>query len=49
MSSRSVPASRPRVVDGAFWLFIVGAVLLVVGALLLTRPAAAEWFDTSHD
>jgi hypothetical protein len=36
------PASRPRVVEVAFWALVVGAVLLMVGGLL----AATLSFDT---
>jgi hypothetical protein len=42
MSSPSLPAPRPRAVDVAFWLLLVGAVMLLVGGLL----AATMAFDT---
>lgn len=38
----TAPESRPGVVTAAFWLLIVGAVLLMTGGLL----AAAAGFDT---
>ena len=40
-TSSPPPASRPRAVEVAFWLLIVGAVMLVVGGLL----AATMGFD----
>jgi hypothetical protein len=56
MPFRSVPASPPHFVDGAFWLLIVEAFATIrdmapksASADLLSRPAAAEWFDTRHD
>ncbi len=42
MSVPSVPAPRPRAVDVAFWLLLVGAVMLVVGGLLVATMS----FDT---
>lgn len=40
----STPAARPRVVDLAFWCFIGGAVLMIVGGLM----AATATYDAAR-
>ncbi|MGA5461763.1 hypothetical protein [Mycobacterium sp. NPDC050041] len=45
MSAPQQPLSRPRVVDVAFWLLVVGAVVLIGGGML----AATVSFDAARD
>ena len=44
MSAPQQPLSRPRVVDVAFWLLVVGAVVLIGGGML----AATVSFDAAR-
>jgi len=34
-----VPSNRPRLVDAAFWCFIVGAVIMIVGGLMASTAS----------
>ncbi|HEY9267686.1 MAG TPA: hypothetical protein VIQ11_24110, partial [Mycobacterium sp.] len=34
-----VPPNRPRLVDIAFWCFIVGAVIMIVGGLMASTAS----------
>lgn len=44
MTSLPAPTNRPRLVDAAFWCFIAGAVIMIVGGLM----ASTATFDAAR-